>query len=154
MKVLCIRRGTLTWNRQHLNIEARKILKQNDTTECPHDDQEAPGARMLETLARVGLSWEVEVRENSRHSLMVTRAGRRPPSRRRGCSTPSLEVTHSALTPAHTLPPEQVTLRQHPGSAGHPDHQSGGGDLLQLSDEAQGGQLGVVHILGHLIIAL
>ena len=63
-----------------------------------------PGARILDTLARVGASWEVEVRENSRHSLMVRRAGRRPPSRRRGCSTPSLEVTHSALTPTHTLP--------------------------------------------------
>ena len=57
-----------------------------------------PGARMLETLARVGLSWEVEVRENSRHSLMVTRVGRRPPSRRRGCSTPSLEVTGDTLS--------------------------------------------------------
>ena len=127
---------------------------------APMMTRRPPGARMLETLARVGASWEVEVRENSRHSLMVTRAGWRPPSRRRGCSTPSLEVTHSALTPAHTLPPEQVTLGQHPGSPGHPDHQSGGGDLLQLSDEAQGGQLGVVHlvpplyILGHLLIAL
>ena len=90
-------------SRQHLVLKQGISWNKMILPSAPMMTRRPPGARMLESLARVGASWEVEVRENSRHSLMVTRAGRRPPSRRRGCSTPSLEVTLSALTPPHTL---------------------------------------------------